>query len=498
MKSKLFIAATAVIIIGLVLTGLVLRDTGSGARSKSSDHDAHGAHEEDGGEKKHLSQEGFEIEIGLSEGEGPPHLEASIYMNEEPLDPHAVQLNVYLIRPNKAPEALSFSAQNSHLKSVQPVPEPHVFKIQVSAQYQDKNYRWEYWQIEGGVKLDSAARRESGIEIKTAGPAQIATVLTLPGQIQLDPRRVAHVVPRVEGVVTEVHKYLGDTVKAGEVLTVLESRDLADLKSQYLVAVRRLDLARANFERERQLWKEKISAKVDYLVAKKDWAESKALTEAAAQKLIALHLSQADLKSIASGQDTSFNRYKLHAPFAGEVVKKHLALGEAVKADTKIYTIADLSVVWGAITVYSKDMSAVLKGQTVTVKAEDPGYTADGTVFYVEPLIGEQTRSTKAYIEIPNPNGLWRPGLFVTAKVLQNRTNVRVAVTTDALQTYQDKPVVFVLHEDIFEPRPVVLGKRGDHWVEIRQGLSESERYASGNSFVLKSELGKSSAAHSH
>ncbi len=492
MNSKNLIVIFSVFIAGLVLAWLLFNTPPAGDQTESS------GYEEAGGEMKHLSQEGLEIEIGLAEEGDPPHLEASIYKDEEPVDPQTIQLMVSLTRPNKKPESLSFAVEKNHLKSLQAIAEPHVFKVQVESLYQEKTYRWEYWQVERGIELSSASLKSTGIELKTAGPASIEAVLILPGQIQPNARRMAHVVPRLEGVVTEVRKYLGDKVETGEILAVLESRDLADLKSQYLIAIRRLDLASANFERERQLWKEKISAKVDYLVAKKDWAESKALTEAAAQKLIALGLSKADLNAIASGKDTAFNRYKLRAPFSGEVVKKHLALGEAVKADAKVYTIVDLSTVWGEITVYTKNLAGVQVGRKVRIRTEDAGSIADGTVFYIEPLLGEQTRSTKAYVEITNPDRLWHPGLFVTAEVRQEEEKVAVAVAADAIQTYQDETVVFVRHDDIFEPRPVVLGKQDARWVEILEGLVAGERYASQNSFVLKSELGKSTAAHSH
>ncbi len=498
MNSKNIIAIGAVLLLGVVLAWWLLRAVPVGNPSESAGHEAHEGHEEETGEMKRLSQDGIEIEIGLAEKGGVPHFEATALEDEKAIDPKALQLTVTLKRPDGRSETLAFETDGDRLKSVQAVPEPHLFKVEVTARYREKTYQWDYWQAEGGIELSDAALEASRIEIETAGPAAIETVLTLPGQIQLDPRRVAHVVPRVEGVVTQVRKYLGDTVKADEILAVLESREIADLKSQYLVALRRLELANATLVRERQLWKAKVSAEQDYLVAKTEWAQSKALAEAAGQKLKALDLSSADLHAIASGKGGAFSRYVLRAPFAGEVVNKHLALGEAVKADTKVYTIADLSTVWGEITVYSKDLNAVRKGQTVTVQAEDTGEATKGTVFYVEPLIGKQTRSAKAYVEIANPHRRWRPGLFVTVEVLQERSEVPVAVVVGAVQTYQDKPVVFVRYDDIFEPRQVVLGRRDEKRVEIRQGLAAGERYASRNSFVLKSELGKSTAAHSH
>ncbi|WP_041354770.1 efflux RND transporter periplasmic adaptor subunit [Nitrosococcus halophilus] len=348
------------------------------------------------------------------------------------------------------------------------------------------------------IELKPGAIEEAGIGIKVAGPAFIKTTLSFPGEIQYNPRRVAHVVPRVKGVVIEVRRFLGDKVKDGDILAVLESRELADLKSQYLIALKGLELAQEIFVREERLWKEKVSAEQDYLVAKKNLAEAQVLVDAAAQKLHALSFSKADLQAMGSESAALFSRYELEAPFAGEVVEKHLALGEAVTAEAKVYTIADLATVWGEITVYSKDLNQIQPGQEVTLKATDMALSTEGKVFYMGPLVGQQTRSAKAYVEIPNPQGRWRPGMFITVEVVLEENKVPVAVIAEAVQTYQDRPVVFVQHGNFFEPRSVVLGRGKGQWVEVRQGLSAGERYVASNSFVLKSELGKSAATHQH
>ncbi|MGH8543229.1 MAG: efflux RND transporter periplasmic adaptor subunit [Gammaproteobacteria bacterium] len=504
MKGKKALAVVTVILAVLVLAWLILSmDTPSGDRAEPEPNETRAGHEEEkeGDQKLHgrrLAQDGFEIEIGLSEAEGAPHFQAAAYEDKKPVSPEAVQLTLDLQRTGKEPETLYFQVEGEHLRSREVIAEPHVFAVKAVAQYQGKTYRWEYWQVEGGIELPSGAVGEAGIEVKTAGPAALKTVLALPGEIQLNPRRVAHVVPRVEGVVVEVRKELGNRVKQDEVLAVLESRELAELKCQYLVALRRLDLARVTFAREERLWKERISAEQDYLVAKKERAEAEILEEAAAQKLRALSITKAELRAIAARTTTPFSRFALKAPFEGEVVEKHLALGETAQADAGVFTIADLSTVWAEITVYAKDLASVQVGQAVTVRAADTAYTAGGKVFYVGRLVGEQTRSAKAYVEIPNPERRWRPGLFVTVAVVQEEAEVPVAVVDEAIQTHQDRAVVFVEHEDVFEVRPVTLGRRDGEWVEVREGLSAGERYAAQNSFILKSELGKSAATHEH
>ncbi|GAB4365535.1 MAG: efflux RND transporter periplasmic adaptor subunit [Methylohalobius crimeensis] len=488
---------------GFLLAWMLLSGNRTAPQTEPIGPEAHAGHEQEaaGGETKRLREAAFELHIGLAEStQGPPRLRAEAYWQEAPIDPGEVQLSTELERPNGKTETLSFEAREDYLESLQAVAEPHVFQVHVAATYRDKTYAWDYWQVENGIELDAAALEANNIVLKTAGPASLETVLTLPGQITLDPRKVAHVVPRVEGIAVEVRKFLGETVQEEELLAVLESRELADLKSQYLTALRDLEFARVNFEREKQLWREKVSAELDYLKAKTQWAKAKAAAEAAAQKLIALDFTPADLKALSRGKDTAFSRYEIRAPFAGEVVEKHIALGEAVQATAQVYTVADLSTVWGEITVYSKDLDKVRKGQTVLIRDEDLGHTTRGTVFYVGPLVGQQTRAAKAYVEIPNPRRRWRSGQYVTAAVLQEKVEVPVAVTASAIQSWQDQPVVFVRHGDLFEPRPVVTGRRGEAspWVEVREGLQAGERYAARGSFVLKSELGKAGATHHH
>ncbi|KFI22895.1 efflux RND transporter periplasmic adaptor subunit [Nitrosococcus oceani] len=503
MKSKSVFAGVSVVLVGFVLGWFILYQ-GEPVTGRDSEHENQAGHGKKGTVQaihhlRHLIQNGFEFELGLEEGQkGPAHFLASAYTQAQSLSPEAVHLTLQLQRPGETPEAYVFQPHGQHLRSILPVAEPHIFMVQVTAEYEGKTYQWKYWQVEGGIELQPGAIKEAGIEIKAAGPAPITTTVALPGEVRYNPRQLAHVVPRVAGVVTEVRKFLGDKVEKGDILAVLESRDLADLKSQYLVTLKRLDLAQEIFEREERLWKEKVSAEQDYLVAKKELAEAQVLMEAAAQKLRALDFSRADLRSMGLESEALFSRYELKAPFSGEVVEKHLALGEAVTANAKVYTIADLSTVWGEITVYTKDLNKVRLGQEVLVKAVDMSLTTSGTVFYVGPLVGQQTRSAKAYVEIPNSEGRWRPGLFITVEVVQEKIEVPVAVKAKAVQTYRNRPVVFVQHGNLFEPRPVVLGRGKGQWVEVYQGLSAGERYAASNSFVLKSELGKSAATHQH
>jgi len=132
------------------------------------------------------------------------------------------------------------------------------------------------------------------------------------------------------------------------------------------------------------------------------------------------------------------------------------------------------------------------------VRASALNAEAEGRVAYVGSLIGEQTRSAKARVTLPNPDRSWRPGLFVTVDLVQNETEVPVAVPAEAIQTYRDAKIVFGRFGEFFEARPVELGRNDGKRVEVVSGLAPGTRYAATNSFVLKADLGKAGASHDH
>jgi cobalt-zinc-cadmium efflux system membrane fusion protein len=177
----------------------------------------------------------------------------------------------------------------------------------------------------GVVLLSDAELKEFGIEVGTAGPGNLKVQVSLPGEVVANADRLAHIVPRVSGVVREVRKNLGDRVRKGEVMAVLESRDLADAKAAFLNATEKLELARTNFAREEDLWKKRISPEQDYLQARQALAEARIELRSAEQKLHALGFSDEYLAQLPSQPDMSYTRYEIVAPFEGTVIEKHIS-----------------------------------------------------------------------------------------------------------------------------------------------------------------------------
>ncbi|WGL18462.1 efflux RND transporter periplasmic adaptor subunit [Microbulbifer bruguierae] len=191
----------------------------------------------------------------------------------------------------------------------------------------------------------------------------------------------------------------------------------------------------------------------------------------------------------------SLQEYQLRAPFAGMVTAKHAGPGEFVN-DQILFTVADYSQLWADLQVFPARMASVRKGQRVQVSAGDRIFT--GSVRSVVPG-SENLPYARARVLVGNSDGIWAPGIFVEGRVEVATTEVPLAVDIRALQSLDGNTVVFVQRAPgRFEAVPVVLGARGKHFVEVRSGLKSGARYAVENSYLLKAELEKSSAEHTH
>jgi len=342
------------------------------------------------------------------------------------------------------------------------------------------------------VALTDQQIAETGISIQTADAAHIKSLTTLPGEIRFNEDNTSHVVPRLAGVVEHVYANLGQQVKKRQVIAVIASTALSEQRSELLSAQKRLELARATFAREKHLWEAKISAEQDYLQAQQAMREMEIAVQNAQQKLIALGASPT-----VSASNGALNRYEIRAPFDGMVVEKHVAMGEAVKEDTSIFTISDLSTVWADIIVSANDLNLVRVGAKVSIKATALDSTASGTVSYVGALMGEQTRTATARVTLDNPDMVWRPGLFITVDLVAKETEVPVAVSAEAIQTVNDKSTILARVPGGFVAQPVTTGLTDGNVTEIVSGLKPGSEYAVNGSFIVKAELSKKNAEDS-
>ena len=204
-----------------------------------------------------------------------------------------------------------------------------------------------------------------------------------------------------------------------------------------------------------------------------------------------------DLLAVIESNE-SLHPYELRSRTGGRVIAKDVSPGENASPERELFAIADLSTVWADLDAYRRDFGRLRAGQPVRIDAGDGSPPGETQLAYLSPIGAVNTQTLLARAVLPNPDGSWRPGLFVTAEVEVGASDVPVAVVADAIQRLGDLDVVFVSDGTAFEAQPVELGRRDDTHVEIVSGLSAGQRYVGAGSFVIKAEIGKSGAGHDH
>ena len=434
-----------------------------------------------------LGEEDFQTEVTIYERGIPPQFRVYFYAAGKPLSPSGISLRIDLHRHGNRIDTIGFKPEGEYLLGDKVIEEPHSFEVDVTATYQNKPHTWKYAQYEGRVELTDDAVRTSEITLETAGPRTMRSAVTLPGEIKLNADKLAHIVPRLSGVVIKINKSQGDPVKKGEMIAMLDSREIAELRRALNETTQEVEFTKRAYEREEGLWKKQIASEASYLEKQREYQEATLKHRSARQQLQAI--------GALGGAGTLF---PLRAPFAGVIIEKQVATGQAVEAYDDIFTVADLSTVWVEANVYAKDMASVKIGQDVTVEAEAVGATATGKIVYLGPLVGQETRTAMARIVLPDPERRWRAGMFVSVAVVEEEFTVPVAVKREGLQKFRDWDVVFVRAGTTFEARPLELGRTDGDWAEVVAGLKPGEQYAAANSFILKADVGKAGASHDH
>jgi len=194
----------------------------------------------------------------------------------------------------------------------------------------------------------------------------------------------------------------------------------------------------------------------------------------------------------------SLTPYELKASLAGTVIDRQITLGEYASEQKPAFVVADLSTVWVDFSVYRRDLKRVSVGDQVLIDPADGGPPIDARISYLSPVGSSDTQSAIARAVVPNTEQRLRPGLFITGRLTLSAKKVGVAVKSSALQTVENRTVVFVRNGDKFEARNVEVGQRDPHLVEITSGVLEDDVYAAQNSFIVKAEMTKGAGGDEH
>lgn len=329
------------------------------------------------------------------------------------------------------------------------------------------------------VTLSARQFADAGIEVGRPTIGGVAGAIELPALVQGDPQGVQVVSATIGGRLVALTRNLGQSVRQGDPIAVIESREAASLKAEVEAARARAALAQSNLRREQRLFAERVSPEQDLVAAR----------TAATEANIALRLAQQQLGATGGGGG-ALNRIAMRSPISGQVIARPAVLGQTVDANAELYRVANLSRVTIAASVSPADAGRIRPGTRVEVTAA--GRRQEGRVSFVSPALDESTRLVQVIATLDNGGGTWRVGEPVTASFMLPATGDRgIAVPSTAVQSVENRTVVFVRTPTGFRAVPVTTGRRNGDQVIISSGLTGQEQIATTNSFTLKAELGK-------
>lgn len=328
------------------------------------------------------------------------------------------------------------------------------------------------------IAMTADAIKSAGIETETVNSGGLGAEIVAQGTITASPNGEAMVTARTGGAVTRVFKRLGDTVRAGEPLAIVESRDAAQIAAERTSANARAELARKNLARERYLVGQRVSARVDLERAEADFAAAQAEARRA-------QVSAGAARITSDGRGVIVT-----SPISGRVTATTVTLGAFVQPETELFRVADPRLIQVEASVGSVDAARIVSGDTAVVEMPN-GRTVSARVRAVTPTLNGETRAATAVLDVEG--GELQPGLAVRVRVKPSRgeTSTAIVVPEEAVQSVDGRDVVFVRTAKGFRAFPVTLGRRSAGRVEILTGLSNGQTIATRQAFLLKAELGK-------
>ena len=364
-------------------------------------------------------------------------------------------------------------------------------------QYTCEECRFELGTVKLVPDLLSGKGKPGLVATGKTGSRKVTESRTFTGEVKLSEGKTVHVGAPLQGVIRKVFVDIGATVAEGAPLFEIDSHDVAESKGDYLKKVAVRDLAKISADREATLFARKISAQFEVQEARARLAAAEIEVVNARSRLLRFGVPPAEIGALDPKSPDSMSGYlTVRAPRGGVVLERHASHGERVEPGKELFLVSDLSEVWVWADLREHDVPFVFGkingGVKFDAEVRSPagGKPYRGTLDVLSGTMNEQTRTVKARIVVPNPDGHLRPGMFVNIRVFLPGGGSVLAVPKAAVLSDEGRTFVFVHKEgEYWIRRPVTLGKRLGDMVEVRSGLAAGQKIVTDGSFLLKSDV---------
>jgi cobalt-zinc-cadmium efflux system membrane fusion protein len=343
------------------------------------------------------------------------------------------------------------------------------------------------------VKLSAESIKQIKLETETVSLQPFTGYLTIPAKVITNQDNEAQIGSLVQGRVHRVFVKVGDFVTAGQILMTVEGLDVGEIKAGFLIAKAALDYTKANYERQRKLFDEKIGSQKVLLESQAEYEKALAEYKAEDKKIHSVGLSDEDVTDGKMSEEHTSGTLPIKSSINGIVVERNVVIGQLVDATTNAFKVINTNTVWIDGQIYEKDIAKInQKTNALFTSATYTNEKFNGRIIYIGQTVDEKSRTITVRGEFNNSNSKLKPQMFGELKIPVSSNAKAIMIPEECVVKESGLDYVFVQTSDTtFEQRKVIIGASVDNRIEIKEGLKEGEKVASKGVFYLKSELKK-------
>lgn len=343
------------------------------------------------------------------------------------------------------------------------------------------------------IRLSKESVKEIKLETSLVSEGELTGAITAPAKILPNQDLEAYIGSLVQGRVSRVVVNIGDYVKKGQTLMIIEGMNIGEIKAQFLKAKANLSYTEANYNRLKILIEQNVGSQKSFLEAKAEFEKAKAELKAEDKKIHSIGLSDSDLEESANNDDHIAGSLAVKSPIEGTIVERNVVIGQLVEQNTNSFRIINISSLFADGQIAENDISRITGKPDVVIKTSAyPDVHFNGKIVYISDIVDKETRTFKIRAAINNPGKKLKPDMFAEMNIPTDKPAKALLIPTEALVKDGNENYLFIaLNDTTFEKRIIVPGSIQGDYVEIKSGASKGERIVSKGTFMLKSELKK-------
>ncbi|MGA6828323.1 efflux RND transporter periplasmic adaptor subunit [Nitrospira sp. NS4] len=339
----------------------------------------------------------------------------------------------------------------------------------------------------------AAPQRESQARVETAivdfSPSHQA--LTLSGKVAYGEDRYSKISSPLQGRVVEVRVHLGDRVKTGDVLLIVDSPDIAQAYSEYVKEDSELHYATRSYELAKDLYENKAMPLKDLKLAENELVKARAEYRRAKERLLSLRVPAEELSKPLDKQKIT-SRFEMKSPLTGTVVERAVTPGQSVGGDPTqvLFTVADLDMLQVLADLYERDLALVREGQFARVSVEAyPGVDFPATLAAIGDVVDPVTRTIKVRAWVNNEAHKLKPEMFARLHLDVGEASQFIVVPREAVLEADGKQFVYVVEDqNRYVKREVKVANISPEQVRVLEGLARGQRIVTKGAVLIKGQ----------